>query len=74
MERFRTLEGSQKSWHPSRVQTEARWFPVVCAALRPPATIWQPFRLKRSCDRAVCGGRTLTRYPRTALNRVVAEK
>ena len=33
-------------WHPFRVRTEARCVPVVCAALRPPATIWQPFRLR----------------------------
>ena len=32
-------------WHPSRVRTVFHCPPVVCAALRPPATICQPFRL-----------------------------
>jgi hypothetical protein len=33
-------------WHPSRVQSLIDRLPVVYAALRPPATIWQPSRLK----------------------------
>ena len=31
----------------SRVQNQKRFFPGVCAALRPPATLWQPAGLRR---------------------------
>ena len=43
---FPRWNGGRKRGHPSRVRANTRFVPVVCATLRPPATIWQPFRLK----------------------------
>jgi hypothetical protein len=45
-QKLRLLETCYEGlWHPFWVRTHWSLFPVVCAALRPPATICQPFRL-----------------------------
>jgi hypothetical protein len=44
----RTLKGCHKSFaffsRPSRALRFSYFLPVVCAALRPPVTLWQPSR------------------------------
>ena len=35
-------------WHPFRVRILRRRFPGVCASLRPPATLLQPFGLRKA--------------------------